>query len=189
MFFNIISSMSDNDKTIKVDNELNEVLECMMVYNGQNQHIDQLFISPASLTRFASEEKKMQLFNRKPHNFGYKCVVRVLESNADLIDAHHEKYKLDSTHNAKMGNLKKYSKKSEVILDSSKQDNSKKQCSYFKPRTIAEEIEDRELMTSINQDLEEKFKEYRELVQSRKLKKAKSRKEPEIYHHFKKREN
>ena len=179
--------MSDNDKTIKVDNELKEVLECMMVYNGQNQHIDQLFISPASLTRFASDEEKMQLFNRKPHNFGYKCVVRVLESNADLIDAHHEKYKLDSTHNAKMGNLKKYSKKSEVILDSSKQDNSKKQCSYFKPRTIAEEIEDRELMTSINQDLEEKFKEYRELVQARKLKKAKSRKEPEVYHHFKKR--
>ena len=54
---------------------------------------------------------------------------------------------------------------------------------------IAEEIEDRELVASISQDLAEKFKKYRELVQERKLKEAKSRKEPEVYHHFKKREN
>ena len=175
--------MSDNDKTIKVDNELNEVLECMMVYNGQNQHIDQLFISSASLTRFASEEEKMQLFNRKAHNFGYKCVVRVLESNADLIDAHHEKYKLDSTHNAKMGNLKRQrllKRKQILIVELSKADIKREEAWRKK---------DEELLSSMKQDLAEKFKEYRELVQERKLKEAKSRKEPEVYHHFKKREN
>ena len=173
--------MSDNDKTIKVDNELNEVLECMMVYNGQNQHIDQLFISPASLTRFASEEEKMQLFNRKAHNFGYKCVVRVLESNADLIDAHHEKYKLDSTHNAKMGNLKRQrllKRKQILIVELSKADIKREEAWRKK---------DEELLSSMKQDLAEKFKEYRELVQARKLKEAHSPREPELYHHIKKR--
>ena len=44
----------------------------------------------------------------------------------------------------------------------------------------------KEINSVIAQELAEKFKEYRELVQARKLKEAKSRKEPEVYHHFKK---
>ena len=60
---------------------------------------------------------------------------------------------------------------------------------YVIEKYKSEEIEDRELVASISQDLAEKFKKYRELVQERKLKEAKSRKEPEVYHHFKKREN
>ena len=102
---------------------------------------------------------------------------------SDLIDAHHEKYKLDSTHNAKMGNLKRQrllKRKQILIVELSKADIKREEAWRKK---------DEELLSSMKQDLAEKFKEYRELVQERKLKEAKSRKEPEVYHHFKKREN
>ena len=181
--------MGDSDRRIKVDNAVKEAIQCMISYNDSHDHLDQIFICPASLNKFFSDKEKVKPFNLEPCMFGYGVIVRVLESNTDLIDAHHKQHNLNSAHNAKMGNLKKYSKNNAVILGSSKQDNAKKKFSYFKPRTIAEEIEDRELTASISQDLAEKWKEYRELVQARKLEEAKSRKEPEVYHHFKKREN
>jgi len=61
--------------------------------------------------------------------------------------------------------------------------------SLYQPKPKADKNDVKEINSVIAQDLAEKFKEYRELVQARKLKEAKSRKEPEVYHHFKKREN
>ena len=46
--------------------------------------------------------------------------------------------------------------------------------------------EDEDLISDIKQDLQQKFKEYGELVQARRLKENKFPKEPEVYHRFKK---
>ena len=58
--------------------------------------------------------------------------------------------------------------------------------SPYQPKPKADKKDVKEINSVIAQELAQKFKEYRELVQARKLKEAKSRKEPEVYHHFKK---
>ena len=61
--------------------------------------------------------------------------------------------------------------------------------SPYQPKPKGDKNDVKEINSVIAQELAEKFKEYRELFQARKLKEAKSRKEPEVYHHFKKRGN
>ena len=184
-------AMGDSDRRIKVDNAVKEAIQCMISYNDSHDHLDQIFICPASVNKFFSDKEKVKSFNLEPRMFGKESRARVLKAFADIIDAHHKQHNLNSNHNLRTGNLKKRSKKNKVIGDSDKTKQIPKEKSmldfrWSKLSEAEQQKEDEDLISDIKQDLQQKWKEYRELVQERKLKEAKSRKEPEVYHHFKK---
>ncbi len=54
---------------------------------------------------------------------------------------------------------------------------------YFKKYLPTEGISDKELRILINEDIKQKFKKYKELVQARKRKELINPKDPEVYHH------
>ena len=169
--------MGDSDRRIKVDNAVKEAIQCMISYNDSHDHLDQIFICPGSVNRFFSDKEKVKPFNLEPRTFGKESRARVLKAIADIIDAHHEKHNLTSTHNLRTGNLKRHFPKEKSMLD----------FRWSKLSEAEQQKEDEDLISDIKQDLQQKWKEYRELVQARKLKESKSFKEPEVYHHFKKR--
>lgn len=105
----------NNAKTVKSDNLINEVIKAMISHNSKNEHLHRIFINQTSIARFAADAEKMQSINLKPHKFAKSVIVRGLKNNVDIINKHHEEYKLNSSHNVKAYAAKRFTSKNEVV--------------------------------------------------------------------------
>ena len=104
----------NNAKTVKSDNLINEVINAMISYNDKNEHLYRIFINQTSIARFASDAEKMKSANLQPHKFAKSVIVRALKNNVDIINKHHTKLKLTSSHNVKAYAAKRFTGNNEV---------------------------------------------------------------------------
>lgn len=111
----------NNAKTVKSDNLINEVINAMISHNDKNEHLHRIFINQTSIARFAADSEKMKSINLQPHKFAKSVIVRGLKNNADIINKHHEQYKLTSSHNVKAYAAKRFASTNKVVNVSKKE--------------------------------------------------------------------
>lgn len=106
--------LTDNMKTLKSDNLINQVINGIISHNDKNEHLHRIFINQTALARFAVDAEKINVLNLKPHKFARSVIARGLKNNAETISKHHAQHNLTSSHNAQVYNAKRFSANNEV---------------------------------------------------------------------------